>query len=74
MSPGALNMLALNPGDQELQLLRNKLTDLEDRSRRENVRFFGILERKKGTDVRAFLRDCLTGLVFSPTLEFQWDH
>ncbi|KAJ1179965.1 hypothetical protein NDU88_005193 [Pleurodeles waltl] len=30
--------------DQELQYLRNKLMDLEDRSRRDNVYFFGILE------------------------------
>ncbi|KAJ1151767.1 hypothetical protein NDU88_004547 [Pleurodeles waltl] len=28
--------------DSELQFLRAKITDLEDRSRRENVRFFGI--------------------------------
>ncbi|KAJ1152608.1 hypothetical protein NDU88_005383 [Pleurodeles waltl] len=59
--------------DSELQFLCAKLTDLEDRSQRDNVRFFGILERKEGTDVRAYPRDLLpelTGLAFSLALEF----
>ncbi|KAJ1113833.1 hypothetical protein NDU88_002074 [Pleurodeles waltl] len=30
--------------DQELLFLRNKLTDLEDTSRRDNVRFLGFPE------------------------------
>ncbi|KAJ1200864.1 hypothetical protein NDU88_004685 [Pleurodeles waltl] len=38
----------------ELRSLRAKITDLEDRSRRDNVRFFGILERKEGPDIKAF--------------------
>ncbi|KAJ1160499.1 hypothetical protein NDU88_001001 [Pleurodeles waltl] len=69
---GRLN--ALTDRKQELQFLQNKLTDLEGRSRKDKVRFFGIPERKEGTDIRPLLRDLLselTGLVFSPTLEFQ---
>ncbi|KAJ1162000.1 hypothetical protein NDU88_002480 [Pleurodeles waltl] len=31
--------------DQELLYLRSKLTDLEDRSRRDNVRFLGFLKQ-----------------------------
>ncbi|KAJ1123948.1 hypothetical protein NDU88_002415 [Pleurodeles waltl] len=63
--------------DAELRTLRVKLTDLEDRSRRDNVRFFGLPERKEGTDVKAFLKSLLpelTGLTFSPPLEFQRVH
>ncbi|KAJ1116916.1 hypothetical protein NDU88_005121 [Pleurodeles waltl] len=41
--------------DSELQRLHAKLTDMKDRSRRDNVCFFGRLGRKEGTDVRAFL-------------------
>ncbi|KAJ1141325.1 hypothetical protein NDU88_007658 [Pleurodeles waltl] len=33
--------------DAELQTLREKITDLEDRSCRDNVRFFGIPEKRK---------------------------
>ncbi|KAJ1182088.1 hypothetical protein NDU88_007283 [Pleurodeles waltl] len=55
--------------DSELQFLRAKITDLEDRSRRDNVCFFGIPKHKYSTDVTA-----LAGLVFSPPLEFQRAH
>ncbi|KAJ1201654.1 hypothetical protein NDU88_005460 [Pleurodeles waltl] len=60
--------------DTELQFLRAKITDLEDRSQRDNVHFFGMSELKEGSDVKAFLKDFLperTGLTFSPPLEFQ---
>ncbi|KAJ1109767.1 hypothetical protein NDU88_007126 [Pleurodeles waltl] len=63
--------------DAELRSLRERLTDLEDRSRRDNVRFFGIPERKEGTDIKAFLQSLLpelTGLTFSPPLKFQRVH
>ncbi|KAJ1213290.1 hypothetical protein NDU88_000928 [Pleurodeles waltl] len=63
--------------DAELQTPRAKITDLEDRSRRDNVCFFGILEHKEGTDIKVFLESLLpelTGLVFSPPLEFQRAH
>ncbi|KAJ1143355.1 hypothetical protein NDU88_009664 [Pleurodeles waltl] len=61
----------------ELRSLREKLTDLEDRSRRDIVRFFGIPERKEGTDIKAFLQSMLPELkrlTFSPWLEFQRVH
>ncbi|KAJ1180487.1 hypothetical protein NDU88_005708 [Pleurodeles waltl] len=37
--------------DQELFHLRSKLTDLEDRSRRNNIRFLGFPEGIEGTDI-----------------------
>ncbi|KAJ1216947.1 hypothetical protein NDU88_004545 [Pleurodeles waltl] len=57
--------------------LREKITDLEDRSRRDNVHFFGIPDLKEGSDVKAFLKNFLSelaGLDFSPPLEFQRAH
>ncbi|KAJ1132418.1 hypothetical protein NDU88_010731 [Pleurodeles waltl] len=60
--------------DQELLFLGSKLTDLEDRSRRDNVRFIGFPENIEGEDLHRFLRDILprlTDTVFEPTLEFQ---
>ncbi|KAJ1084067.1 hypothetical protein NDU88_004221 [Pleurodeles waltl] len=61
----------------ELRSLLAKITDLEDRSRRDNVCFFGIPEHKEGSDIKAFLKRILlklTGLDFSPPLEFQRAH
>ncbi|KAJ1218203.1 hypothetical protein NDU88_005786 [Pleurodeles waltl] len=52
----------------ELQTLREKINDLENRSHRDNVRFFGIPEKKEGTDIKAFLQSLLpelTGLTCS---------
>ncbi|KAJ1129574.1 hypothetical protein NDU88_007941 [Pleurodeles waltl] len=63
--------------DVEIRSLQTKITDLEDRSRRDKVRFFGIPEHKKGSDVKAYLKNFLpelTGLDFSPPLEFQRAH
>ncbi|KAJ1107567.1 hypothetical protein NDU88_004957 [Pleurodeles waltl] len=43
----------LNTGqdrDQDLLYLRSTVVDLEDRSRRDNVRLFGFLEQIEGTD------------------------
>ncbi|KAJ1172474.1 hypothetical protein NDU88_004321 [Pleurodeles waltl] len=45
--------------DTERQFLRAKITDLEDRSRRDNVHFFGTLEHKEGSDAKAFLKNFL---------------
>ncbi|KAJ1215678.1 hypothetical protein NDU88_003286 [Pleurodeles waltl] len=42
--------------DQDLLYLRSKLTDLEDRSRRDNIRLLGIPEHEEGTDMQAFQR------------------
>ncbi|KAJ1088791.1 hypothetical protein NDU88_001946 [Pleurodeles waltl] len=64
--------------DPELFFLRNKLIDLEDRSRRDNIRFFGFTEHIEGTDVQTFLIETLpnlTGISFDlPPLEFQRSH
>ncbi|KAJ1170989.1 hypothetical protein NDU88_002860 [Pleurodeles waltl] len=63
--------------DQDLSYLRSKVTDLEDRSRRDNNRLFGIPENEEGIDVQAFLSSVipkLTSLSFEPPLEFQRAH
>ncbi|KAJ1193363.1 hypothetical protein NDU88_002661 [Pleurodeles waltl] len=63
--------------DQDLAYLRSKVTDLEDRSRRDNIRLLGIPENEEGTDVQAFLSSAipkLTSLAFEPLLEFQRAH
>ncbi|KAJ1180773.1 hypothetical protein NDU88_005989 [Pleurodeles waltl] len=63
--------------DQELLFLCSKMTDLEDRSRRDNVRFLGFPKNIEGEDVNVFLREMLpklTGITFNPPLEFQIAH
>ncbi|KAJ1088548.1 hypothetical protein NDU88_001705 [Pleurodeles waltl] len=53
----------------ELMHLRSKLTDLEDRSRRNNIRLMGLPEGMEGTDLTSFLRDTLpklTDITFDP--------
>ncbi|KAJ1139263.1 hypothetical protein NDU88_005638 [Pleurodeles waltl] len=63
--------------DQDLLYLRSKITDLEDRSRRDNIRLFGIPENEEGSDVQAFLGSILpklTLLTFDTPLEFQRAH
>ncbi|KAJ1177423.1 hypothetical protein NDU88_002678 [Pleurodeles waltl] len=63
--------------DQELWYLRSKLTDLEDRSRRNNVRFLGFPEGVEGTYILSYLQDTLPKLAditFNPPLEFQRAH
>ncbi|KAJ1179548.1 hypothetical protein NDU88_004782 [Pleurodeles waltl] len=63
--------------DQELLYLRNKLIDLEDRSRRNNIRFLGFPEGIEGTDILSYLRDMLpkpADITFDPPLEFQRAH
>ncbi|KAJ1179792.1 hypothetical protein NDU88_005026 [Pleurodeles waltl] len=63
--------------DQEVLYLRSKLTDLEDRSRRNNIRFLGFPEGIEGTDILSYLRDTLPKLahiIFDPPLEFQRAH
>ncbi|KAJ1138727.1 hypothetical protein NDU88_005108 [Pleurodeles waltl] len=63
--------------DQELLYLRSKLSDLEDRSRRNNIRFLGFPEGIEGTDILSYLRDTLPKLAditFDPPLEFQRAH
>ncbi|KAJ1137678.1 hypothetical protein NDU88_004076 [Pleurodeles waltl] len=63
--------------DQDLLYLRSKLTDMEDRSRRDNIRLLGIPKKDEGTDMQAFLSSTLsklTSLDFYPPLEFQRAH
>ncbi|KAJ1170319.1 hypothetical protein NDU88_002197 [Pleurodeles waltl] len=63
--------------DQELMHLRSKLTDLEDRSRRNNIRLLGFPEGIEGTDILSYLRDILpklTDITFDPLLEFERVH
>ncbi|KAJ1197124.1 hypothetical protein NDU88_000986 [Pleurodeles waltl] len=62
---------------QEFLYLRSKLTDLEDRSRRDNIRFLGFPEAIEGEDMHSFLREALPkfmGITFDPPLEFQRAH
>ncbi|KAJ1099562.1 hypothetical protein NDU88_004662 [Pleurodeles waltl] len=63
--------------DKDLLYLKSKLTDLEDRSRRDNIRLLGIPENEEGTDIQALLSSTvpkLTSLNFDPPLEFQRVH
>ncbi|KAJ1092322.1 hypothetical protein NDU88_005433 [Pleurodeles waltl] len=63
--------------DQELLFLCSKLVDLEDRSLRDNLHFFGFLEQVEGADGLTFLKETLpslTGISFDPPLEFQRAH
>ncbi|KAJ1218688.1 hypothetical protein NDU88_006265 [Pleurodeles waltl] len=62
---------------QELMHLRSILTDLEDRSHRNNIRLMGLPEGIEGTDLTSFLRDTLpkiTDITFDPPLEFERVH
>ncbi|KAJ1127814.1 hypothetical protein NDU88_006207 [Pleurodeles waltl] len=63
--------------DLELSHLRSKLTDLEDRSHRNNVRLLGFPEGAEGADIFSYLRDILpklTDITLDPPLEFQRAH
>ncbi|KAJ1208646.1 hypothetical protein NDU88_004029 [Pleurodeles waltl] len=63
--------------DQELFYLRSRLTDLEDRSRRNNIHLLGVPEGTEGADIPSYLRDMLpklTDTTFYPPLEFQRAH
>ncbi|KAJ1124290.1 hypothetical protein NDU88_002751 [Pleurodeles waltl] len=55
--------------DQERLYLQSKLIDLEDRSRRDNVRFLGFQENIEGQ-----MYTLLTGITFDPPVEFQRVH
>ncbi|KAJ1107913.1 hypothetical protein NDU88_005299 [Pleurodeles waltl] len=63
--------------EQDLLHLRSKLTDMEDRSRRDNIRVLGIPEKEEGSAMQAFLTSNLpkmTLLDSDPSLEFQRAH
>ncbi|KAJ1214745.1 hypothetical protein NDU88_002362 [Pleurodeles waltl] len=71
------HVVALPGQEAELRFLRAKVINLEDRSCRDNVRLFGIPEHKEGSDVKTFFKNLLpelTGLEYSPPLEFQRVH
>ncbi|KAJ1184042.1 hypothetical protein NDU88_000852 [Pleurodeles waltl] len=58
--------------EQDFLYLRSKLTDMEDRSRRDNIRLLGIPENKEGSDMQAFLTSTLPKMIsldFDPPLE-----
>lgn len=44
----------LDKTEKELQYVKDKLDDLEDRSRRNNIRIFNIPEKSEGQDAAAF--------------------
>ncbi|KAJ1118836.1 hypothetical protein NDU88_007023 [Pleurodeles waltl] len=63
--------------DQKLLHLRSKLTDMEDRSCRNNIRLLGFPDGIEGADILSYLRDTLPKLpdiTFDPPLEFQRVH
>ncbi|KAJ1154626.1 hypothetical protein NDU88_007369 [Pleurodeles waltl] len=65
--------------DRDLQLshLGSKLMDLEERSRRNNIRLLGFPEGVEGADIFSYLQDILpklTDITFDPPLEFQRAH
>ncbi|KAJ1149048.1 hypothetical protein NDU88_001868 [Pleurodeles waltl] len=63
--------------DQELMHLHSKLTDLEDRSRRNNICLLGFPEGTEGTDMLSYLWDILpklTDITFDTPLEFERVH
>ncbi|KAJ1195264.1 hypothetical protein NDU88_004545 [Pleurodeles waltl] len=70
-------LTAVEDQETELRSLRAKVTDLEDRSRRDNIRLLGIPECKEGSDIKTFLQSLvpdLFGIGFSPPPEFQRVH
>ncbi|KAJ1162342.1 hypothetical protein NDU88_002810 [Pleurodeles waltl] len=63
--------------ETELRSLRAKDTNLEDRSCRDNVCFFGVPDHIEGSDIKTFLKSLLPdlfGIEFSPPPEFQRVH
>ncbi|KAJ1099016.1 hypothetical protein NDU88_004120 [Pleurodeles waltl] len=71
------HMTTVQDRNQDLLYLRSKITDLEDRSRRDIIRLFRFPENETGSDVQAFLGSVLpklTSLTFDQPLEFQLVH
>ncbi|KAJ1217521.1 hypothetical protein NDU88_005115 [Pleurodeles waltl] len=64
------------PSEQELLFFCSKLIDLEDRSCRDNVRFFGFPERIEGPNIQPSSRRYFPPLPgkIGPPLEFQRAH
>ncbi|KAJ1156850.1 hypothetical protein NDU88_009569 [Pleurodeles waltl] len=58
--------------EQDFIYLRSKLTDMEDRSPRDNIRVLGIPENEEGSDMQAFLTSTLPKMIsldFDPPLD-----
>lgn len=55
--------------EEEVKQLKLKVTDLEDRARRNNIKFRGIPENVKNIDLRKFLQKMFTDLI--PSLQNQ---
>ncbi|KAJ1187098.1 hypothetical protein NDU88_003877 [Pleurodeles waltl] len=51
---------AIPDQEEQLRSLTAKITDLEDRRHRDNVRFFGVPKQKEGSNIKAFLNLLLT--------------
>ncbi|KAJ1091102.1 hypothetical protein NDU88_004229 [Pleurodeles waltl] len=71
------HMTTVQDRDQDLLYLRSKIMDLEDRSRRDNIRLFGFPENEEGSDVQVYLGSVLpklTSLNFDTPLEYQRAH
>ncbi|KAJ1150983.1 hypothetical protein NDU88_003770 [Pleurodeles waltl] len=71
------HVATVQDSNQDLLYLLSKITDLKDRSRRDNIRLFGIPENEEGPDVQVFpgsILPKLTSLPFDPPLEFQRAH
>ncbi|KAJ1127961.1 hypothetical protein NDU88_006354 [Pleurodeles waltl] len=71
------HMSTIQDRDQDLSCLWSKVKDLEDRSRRDNIRLLRIPENEEGPDIQVFLSSVihkLTSLTFDPPLEFQRAH
>ncbi|KAJ1187117.1 hypothetical protein NDU88_003896 [Pleurodeles waltl] len=71
------HMATVQDRDQDLLYLRSKITDLEDRSRRDNICLFRIPENEEGPDVQVFLGSILPKLIsltFDPPLELERAH
>ncbi|KAJ1180273.1 hypothetical protein NDU88_005495 [Pleurodeles waltl] len=63
--------------NQKRLFLQSKVIDLEDRSCRDNVCFFGLPERVEESEIKGFLKTtlpALAGLTFELLLEFQRVH
>ena len=59
----------LNKSEKELRYVKDKLDDLEDRSRRNNIRIFNILEKSEGWDATGFLQRIIPQILHPITFD-----
>lgn len=70
-------MNAHNDLVEEFKMLKLKVADLQDRSHRNNIKFNGISESVKATELRPFLQRMIGDLLpsISPyNIIIDWDH